>query len=93
MNAYELRREYLKANPTGHFFDRDTMRFFGDTMRNFGVRTLRGLDAWVLYRKSPAVGHLDPSGNMSSTHVTLFDMRTLEPQTMTVSELNALACK
>lgn len=33
-----------------HFFDRDTMRFFGDTMRNFGAFTdERG--RVILYRK------------------------------------------
>lgn len=39
MNASELKYHYQAHNPDGHFFDRKTMRFFGDTMRNFGVRS------------------------------------------------------
>lgn len=39
----------IRANTTGHFFDRDTMRFFGDTMANFGVR-YEG-NAIIVYRK------------------------------------------
>jgi hypothetical protein len=65
MKASELKYMYERNNPGGHFFDRDTMRFFGDTMRNFGVRdggrvdTLtteginKGVEVWELYRKRP----------------------------------------
>ena len=37
------------------FFHRDSMRFFGDTMRNYGVRAavLDGVEVWELYRKRP----------------------------------------
>ena len=34
MNASEL-----KSKVTGNFFYRDSMKFFGDTMRNYGVRS------------------------------------------------------
>jgi hypothetical protein len=65
MKASELKHLYERNNPEGHFFDRDTMRFFGNTMRNFGVRdggkvdTLateglrKGVEVWELYRKRP----------------------------------------
>jgi hypothetical protein len=65
MTASELKCLYERNNPGGHFFDMDTMRFFGDTMRNFGVRdggqvdTLttqgitKGVGVWELYRKRP----------------------------------------
>jgi len=36
----------------GHFFERKTMRFFGDTMRNYGLRDAGAY--WELYRKRPA---------------------------------------
>lgn len=45
-----------------HFFDRQTMKFFGDTMRNYGVRkttveTRHGVvEAYELYRRR-AVKH------------------------------------
>jgi hypothetical protein len=64
MTAFDLKYLYERNNPEGHFFDRDTMRFFGDTMRNFGVydggtvKTITGNgveeeEVWELYRKRP----------------------------------------
>jgi hypothetical protein len=67
MTAYALKRLYERNNPNGHFFDRETMRFFGDTMRNFGVRDAgerlvvspgaarkkEMVDLCLLYRKRP----------------------------------------
>jgi hypothetical protein len=64
MTASDLKRLYERGNPEGYFFDRATMRFFGDTMRNFGVRdggkvrsiTANGIEeaeVWELYRKRP----------------------------------------
>lgn len=37
------------------FFDRSSMKFFGDTMRNYGVRSteINGQDVWELFRKNP----------------------------------------
>jgi hypothetical protein len=67
MTASDLKYLYERNNPGGHFFDRKTMRFFGDTMRNFGVtdggkiKTLTGngieeVGVWALYRKRPVNG-------------------------------------
>jgi hypothetical protein len=66
MTVSELKDLYYRNNPNGYFFDRDTMRFFGDTMRNFGVRdggivkTYSGekVEVWDLYRKRPVNGGL-----------------------------------
>ena len=39
----QIRALHLSRDPDGHCFDRKTMRFFGDTMRNFrAVRTVEG---------------------------------------------------
>lgn len=37
------------------WFSRENMKFAGDTMRNFGVRsaTVDGVDCWQVYRKNP----------------------------------------
>jgi hypothetical protein len=51
MTPAELKYQYQQANPDGHFFDRKTMAFFGDTMANFGVRD--DGDCWELYRRRP----------------------------------------
>jgi hypothetical protein len=67
MTASELKYLYEKNNPSGHFFDRSTMHFFGDTMRNFGVtdggkynvwseKGIVELEVWDLYRKKPVRG-------------------------------------
>lgn len=31
-DAYELIREYRRKQPNGHYFDQDTLRFFGERM-------------------------------------------------------------
>jgi len=58
MNKTELKE---KVEATGsHFFERDSMKFFGDTMKNYGVRsasvetyTQGVVDVWELYRIHP----------------------------------------
>lgn len=42
----------VEHSDSGHFFfTRETMRFFGDTMANYGVRDAG--DSWELHRKRP----------------------------------------
>ena len=64
MTASELKYQAEQAGHDSHFFTRANMRFFGDTMRNYGVRdagkikTNSGdkVQAWELYRRR-AVKH------------------------------------
>jgi hypothetical protein len=67
MTASELKYLYERNNPEGHYFDRKTMRFFGDTMYNFGVRDggkvhtitdsgIEEVETWELYRRRPVHG-------------------------------------
>ncbi len=49
MTPAELK--YLTRDAEPYFFTHNTMRFFGDTMRNYGVRSAG--DNWELYRKRP----------------------------------------
>ena len=64
MTPSELKYHVEQADPGTHFFTRFTMRFFGDTMKNFGVRQteINGRKAWALYRKRPTAktGRLTP---------------------------------
>ena len=55
MNASELKAKIEQTGEQPYFFTRETMRFFGDTMKNFGVRqsTRGGVPVWELYRKRP----------------------------------------
>lgn len=39
---YEFQDEYYKKNPTGHFFDDDTLKFFGE--RRCEMRLLKSLE-------------------------------------------------
>jgi len=63
MNASELKYKMEHAGHEPHFFARKTMKFFGDTMRNYGVRetvidtyTDKALPVYELYRRH-AVKH------------------------------------
>jgi len=38
MTPSELKYEVERSGIESYFFTRDTMRFFGDTMKNYGVR-------------------------------------------------------
>jgi hypothetical protein len=55
MTKSELRQRVMETG--SHFFDRSTMRFFGDTMANYGVLKnpvdINGVQCWVLYRRKP----------------------------------------
>lgn len=84
MNVSELKAKIESRGTESHFFDRKTMRFFGDTMRNFGARKVviksqfdssgtyheNGIEreVWELYRKRPV-----KAGNQSSAY---FDVNT-----------------
>ena len=50
MTAAEL-KSHVEQGRDRFFFTRETMRFFGDTMSNYGVRDES--DTWELYRKHP----------------------------------------
>lgn len=50
MTPSELKHQY-ETSIGGHFFERKTMEFFGDTMRNYNVRDAGG--CWELYRRKP----------------------------------------
>lgn len=60
MTPSELKYHVESTGREAHFFTRKTMKFFGDTMRNYGVRrttidtwTEDGVEVWELYRKRP----------------------------------------
>lgn len=46
MNTYKLIANYHKNNPHGHFFDADTLRFFGERVSEMRVlkKTIEILD-------------------------------------------------
>lgn len=76
--ASDLKYWIKDQHPDNHFFDRDTMKFFGDSMANFGLRKVKVKNpetkelvaCYELYRKR-AVKH-----GLQSSHY--FDARTLK---------------
>lgn len=62
MSVYELKRKYQEKNPEGHFFDKETLKYWGDRLSDFTVlakpvkvRDYRGnmCACYVLRRKHP----------------------------------------
>ena len=67
MTPARLKRLHAEYVPEGLFFERRTMAFFGDTMRNYGVRAKtetvtnilgESFECWVLYRRHAVNGGL-----------------------------------
>ena len=73
MNIYMAKRIYLIFNPDGQWFDRGTMKFFGDTLKNFGVKRISKTEVEI-YRK-----HSTFPGSMDVRHT--FDLFTGEMST------------
>lgn len=63
-NPSQLKREVINAGNEPYFFAPKTMRYFGDTMRNYGVRKPVEIEtnlgeivkAYELFRKRPVRG-------------------------------------
>jgi hypothetical protein len=57
--VYDLKRHVAATG--SHYFDRSSMKFFGDTLKNFGIRKKTIMNrrdrktylVWELYRKRP----------------------------------------
>lgn len=76
MTPSELKYRVESAGHDSHFFTRRTMQFFGDTMRNYGVRSKpvtflnylgETVTAWELYRKTPVRHGLSDSAYFDCT--------------------------
>jgi len=63
MNPSELKQHHEAHNPDSYYFTRQTMRFFGDSMKNYGVRkaTYKNKPCYELHRKRPVKNGLQAS--------------------------------
>ena len=59
MDASALKYHVEASGYTPFFYTRKNMRFFGDTMKNYGVRDAG--DTWELYRRRPVAHGLKNS--------------------------------
>lgn len=73
MKPSDLKFNYETKNPEGYFFSRKTMRFFGDTMANFGVRD--GGHFWILYTKKPTKAGLREYYFDKNTFARLYNVK------------------
>ena len=80
-----VRMFYESGNPQGSntherfFFSRATMRFFGDTMKSFGVKRIAG--AVYLYRKPNAVVNVFGTWRRAGSDKNLLSINRLDPVT------------
>lgn len=83
MNASELKAKVESAGHEPYFFSRKTMKAFGDSMRNYGVRSAVivseydsagnyvgavSIEVWELYRKRPVNGGSSGPAYFSKEH-------------------------
>jgi len=67
MSPSQLKSHVEEAGHDRFFFTKDTMRFFGDRMSNYGVRSAmvkkgdEDVPVWELYRKNPVKHGLQDS--------------------------------
>ena len=73
MKASELKALHMQNAPEGCFFSRDTMQYFGDTMRNFGVKKQESGE-WLLFRKRKTRENAAGTGYLFSS-----DFRLVKP--------------
>jgi len=61
MTPLELKHQTRNIHP--FFFTGETLKFFGDTMKNYGVRggIIDDIEVWELYRKKPVIDGLQNS--------------------------------
>jgi hypothetical protein len=67
------------SNGRRYFFSRDTMRFFGDTMRSFGTKQLDGVV--YLYRKPSATVNVFGNHYRADSNNTYLGVWRLNPET------------
>jgi len=82
--ASHLRMFIEEAGHSPYFFDRKTMRGFGDTMKNFGVCKTKVImnddsicEAWELYRRRPV-----KFGNQGSFYFCATTFKRLHPKSV-----------
>ena len=73
MKASELKALHMQNAPGGHFFAHKTMQYFGDTMRNFGVKKQESGE-WLLFRKRKTRENAAGTGYLFSS-----DFRLVKP--------------
>lgn len=77
VTIYDLKRWHQQANPDSHFFERSTMRFFGQTLKSFSVRRVPGYDTETGKAYLGTAGMYDRGGRFMG--ITAFILVTDNP--------------
>ena len=77
MTPHDIRYAYQTGGSNRHFFDRSAMKFFGDTMRSYGVRTVDGVV--YMYRKPSA--RVNVFGKWKTAGREFFGLWCFDPET------------
>ncbi len=78
----------IKYHNEGHFFSRSTMKFFGDKMSSFGVRTYQGKR--ILYRK-PTAYVRTPFSGVQQAGKTFFSCWEVKPKTESAVDISPVS--
>ena len=95
-NASDLKYHVEQSGREPHFFTRQTMKFFGDTMRNYGVRQPRlittvlgeSVMCYELYRRRPVKG-----GSQSSAFFCAETFKRVFPHREYTAEVTCPECQ
>ncbi len=87
----EIKYQHCRLHPDSHFFDRESMRFFGDYMSNYGARKAtvithgspEPVECWELYRKRPVKHGLQASAYFARDDFRQVMAKTAAPCTAT----------
>lgn len=81
MNIYEFIRMYRERNPRGHYFDRDTIRFFGERLSEMrilkGTTVVKDMSGNTHTCYTLSAKQRRPDGVIVRKH-TYFDIETME---------------
>lgn len=81
MGIYELVRKYTFHNPDGHYFDRDTLKFFGERLSEMRVlkKTEKVKDCMGVEHEAYVVSSVQrPPFGKPFRHYAWFDVNTFE---------------
>jgi hypothetical protein len=77
MTPSELKYQHETNNPDSYFFDRKSMKFFGDTMRNYGARLVTITSREVIEGESAIFG--EPRQNVKKTITVCWELYRKRP--------------
>lgn len=76
MTAYELIKEYKKNRPHGHYFDDETLKFFGDDLKTATVELVNINTRYGMINAYKYTANQNNAVVQPCIHTTYFDAKT-----------------